>query len=893
VGKQAIPLLLIPTALLAAAPVTVLLATDQALTPQLLLPLTVVALLPLLMPIVLQAVGRGWDPLLLSAVWVLIAFGLAATARVQPAALPWQALWIVAGWFALTAVAGFEPLLKWLRTYRWLWLSAALLFTLATFVSGADPAGQGARLWLRFGPLLFQPAEMLRVALIVFVAATLADRGTRGAVDGVQVGPPSLRLDAVVLLLAGVVGLCASVVMLQGDFGPALIFVMSFLGLLYLATGRPAHVLAASVAFAVPGLLALAASDRIQTRVHAWLDPWADPQGTGYQSLQAIGGFASGGVAGTGPGYGHPGLIPAAHTDYPLAVIGEEWGLLVTIPLVLLYALLVVRGLARAQAARDRFVQLLGAGVALSLGVQVLIVLGGVLRLVPLTGITSPFLSYGGSSMLVSWVMVGLLMRTDEALGGMRLPALPGLSLRMRHVGLALMGGFAVLAVALGWWQVVRADALGADTAVSGERIRLEASRVTRGRILDRNGEVLAETVEAPDGTASRVYHQPGAVHVVGFDSPAVGTAGAEAAADRTLMGRDAGGPLHTLQKILHQERAGDDVQLTLDVRLQRVAERVMGGAVGAAVAIDPRSGDVLALVSNPVFPAGFTEAEWAALRNDPRSPLLNRATQGLYPPGSTFKTVTLAGAVERGLVRATDMATCPESIVVDGIPISSRNEPPGRRTRTVADALAYSCNTFFARLGIELGEERLTSTAEAFGLTESIPFALPTSEAALSEGGDFLSAQSGLAVTAFGQGELQVTPLHLALVAAAIANEGAVPEPRLLLDDEPATWKRAMSPNAARAVAQMMEHAVQTGWAASAAISGVRVAGKTGSAEVAPGANSHALFIAFAPVDNPQIAVAVVKERAGSGSREAGPVAKALIEAWLGFQREGGAAAR
>ncbi|MEX2372866.1 MAG: penicillin-binding transpeptidase domain-containing protein, partial [Dehalococcoidia bacterium] len=266
-------------------------------------------------------------------------------------------------------------------------------------------------------------------------------------------------------------------------------------------------------------------------------------------------------------------------------------------------------------------------------------------------------------------------------------------------------------------------------------------------------------------------------------------------------------------------------------------------------------------------------------------SPLLNRATQGLYTPGSTFKTVTLIAAVEAGL-DGNAPATCAEQVFIDGVSITSQNEPPGKTTQTVADAYGYSCNTFFAELGLEVGEEQFTRTARALGLDEDVPFALPTSEGRLASTRGFLDTDAGLAASAFGQGELQFTPLHLALVTAAVANEGVVMRPRLFLHEDPSEWRTAMSPATAREVASMMEYGVQAGWASTAAIPGVRVAGKTGSAEVAEGESSHALFIAFAPVEAPTIAVAVVKEFAGAGSREAGPVAKAVIEAWLAQDR-------
>ena len=458
------------------------------------------------------------------------------------------------------------------------------------------------------------------------------------------------------------------------------------------------------------------------------------------------------------------------------------------------------------------------------------------------------------------------------------------ISRRIGHLGLALLLGYLLLALGLAYWQAVRAGALVVDQRVSAERTQVRAQRVTRGRILDRNGEVLAETLTAADGTRSRVYTSPGAVHAVGFRSIRFGAAGAEAAGDDVLSGRAGGGPETTLRELLHLPVYGGDVRLTLDGGLQAAAEAAMAGAPGAAVALNPRTGELLALVSNPGFDGASVEEQWEQLRARPDSPLLNRVTQGLYTPGSTFKTVTLAAALEAGLLTADTAAECPARIEVIGHPVVSNNEPPGKRTRTVADAFAYSCNTFFAQLGVALGPERLTAMVEALGLLEAAPFELPTVEGRLQRTADFLEDDRGLAVTAFGQGELLLTPLQLALIAAAVANDGLVPTPRLIADDVPAVSRRAMSSRTAQTLAAIMEYSVQEGWAQTAAIPGVRIAGKTGSAELGEGESSHAVFIAFAPVEDPQVAVAVLKERAGAGSREAGPVARAIIAAALGL---------
>jgi peptidoglycan glycosyltransferase len=447
-----------------------------------------------------------------------------------------------------------------------------------------------------------------------------------------------------------------------------------------------------------------------------------------------------------------------------------------------------------------------------------------------------------------------------------------------------MLAAYLVLLLGATYWQVVHAADVANDPKTNARRMEADAQEVKRGRILDRNGVVLAETVEQPDGTLVRQYSDPGAAHVVGYHSSRYGSSGAEAAADEALRG---GGDPESLEDLaddlLHVRKEGEDVRITLDEKLQHAAEQAMGNSPGALVALDPRSGDILAIVSVPGFdPNVSIDDQFEALTSREDSPLLNRATQGLYTPGSTFKTVTLAAALQAGLVNAKTPATCPATIDVLGFPITSHNEPPGKRTTNVADAYAYSCNTYFAQLGIQVGAERLTEMARGFGILDEAPFELPTVAGRLFTTPGYIGSDQGLAVTAFGQGELQVTPLQLALVAAAVANGGMVPKPRLLMSTQPEDWRRAMSPEAAHELASIMEYGVQQGWAATAAVPGVSVAGKTGSAEVAPGESSHAVFIAFAPVDDPKIAIAVLKEHAGAGSVEAGPVVKAVLEAAL-----------
>ncbi len=887
-------LLLIPSTLIVLVPSLVLMATERRPSTDMLAAFVLVASLPMATPSLLRLLGRRWDPFILSPAWVLCALGLGVIARVQPDLVTTQVLWIAAGWAAFVTLVGFPPLLPWLLRFRYALLGGGLALILLTLVAGEDVTGEGARLWLRLGPVGIQPAEVVRVLLVAFIAGHLALRTPAPNVEDAasrdeqheRASMSSLTRDW--LPLIAMFGLTVVAVLAQRDFGPALIFGTSLVGLLYVATGRRRYVALAVVAALVGFALVYLVSARIEARVDVWLDPWSDPRGSGYQSLQALGGFVFGGVFGTGPGYGYPGLIPAAHTDYPLAVIGEEWGLVGSLVVVALYGLLTVHTLARARATRLAFNQLLMAGLAISLAAQVLIVFGGVLRILPLTGLTSPFLSYGGSSMVMGWVMLALIVvasSPQRVAGEPELaevgPTPIGAAPRLRYVGFSILGGFAALAVVLGYWQVARPD-LTTDPAVAGERHRVEENRIQRGDILDRHGRPLAVTEIGPDGEPRRVYLDEGGVHTLGYVSALGGASGVEAAAADQLLGRDSPSLQDIWDDLLHRSRSGDPVQLTIDLDIQRAAEAALEGATGAVVALDPHTGEVLAMASTPTFNANFTPEEWDELRTAEGSPLLNRATQGLYTPGSTFKTVTLAAALEAGLVTPDTPAECPAEVFIDGVRVTSQNEPPGRTTRTVADAYAYSCNTYFAQLGIEVGEERFRDMARALGLSEAVPFTLPTSRGRLSTTPGFLGTQAGLAASAFGQGELQISPLHLALLAGFAVNDGVVQRPHLILSEAPEEWRRALSPAAAADLAAMMRYSVDAGWASTVAIEGVTVGGKTGSAEVIVEENPHALFIAYAEHEGRAIAVAAIKEFAGSGSQQAGPVAKAVIEAWL-----------
>lgn len=453
---------------------------------------------------------------------------------------------------------------------------------------------------------------------------------------------------------------------------------------------------------------------------------------------------------------------------------------------------------------------------------------------------------------------------------------------RLRVIGTVALAFAAAVLAALTWWQILSP---GLASEEWNPRLLQRFYDPARGRILDRNGNVLVQSL--PDGR--RYLHDASLAHVTGYLDPRYGSQGIELAYDAALAGRATSGWSGAVRtELLREPSPGADVRLTIDPAVQAASRAALGSRKGAVVALDPRTGDVLALVSVPTFDPGSLGTLGDTLLADPSAPLLNRATQGLYPPGSTFKVVTAAAALDAGIVTPDTIVDCAGEVIIDGFPISCANTPQGVGTYPFSDAFAYSVNAVFARLGVELGWQRLEAVAQRFGFGGHPQFPLETSVSQVRSPG---SARTSvlLASTAFGQGELLVTPLQMALVAATVANGGELPVPRIVLDiqrdgrpiSSPSlpSPRRVISPAVAADLTALMRAVVERGQAAGVAIPGVPVAGKTGTAEVGDG-TAHAWFIAFAPVENPRVAVAVIVESGGQGGVVAAPIAGQVIRA-------------
>jgi penicillin-binding protein A len=456
---------------------------------------------------------------------------------------------------------------------------------------------------------------------------------------------------------------------------------------------------------------------------------------------------------------------------------------------------------------------------------------------------------------------------------------------------------FAVLAVQLVRIQVLRktaiAEKVGKDETtgevLANPRLVNDDLEILRGSIFDRNGEAIAKSVENT-GAVRRLYPDDKTGYVAGYFSPLLyGRTGLEATFDDELSGRKGANPFQAaINDLLNRNHKGLDAHLTLDSSLQAFGNDLIGDRDGAIVLFDVQTGAVRALVSNPHFDPGklFTAnsadresaaAYWKQLNDDPNRPLVLRATSGLFPPGSTFKTVTASAAIDAGTSNPDKTYTDDGSLEVEGHVIVEHNRPNDSiDTWSLRDGIAYSLNVVLAQVGLELGANRLANYAERFGLETRLSFDIPIAKSQIASSDDFLKTKPALADTAFGQGQLLVTPLQMAVVAATIAKGGELMRPFLVeritttggkttRHVEPQTLRRVVSENTANEVRDMMINAVTNGYVGSAAISGFTVGGKTGTAEV-EGQEPHAWFIGFVGDPSPRYATAVLLEHGGTG---------------------------
>lgn len=479
---------------------------------------------------------------------------------------------------------------------------------------------------------------------------------------------------------------------------------------------------------------------------------------------------------------------------------------------------------------------------------------------------------------------------------------------QVQRLGIVLLVLFGALVVQLNLIQMVRANQYVDNQA--NRRTIIKEYQIERGPMVVAGREIV-HSVETDDELRYlRVYEDPALYsHLTGWYSYILRRSALEQALNDDLTGVPQDLIAQNLAELVSgRGRAGATIALTINPRMQQTARLALGSKVGAVVAIEADTGRVLASYANPTFDPNVLSshdgdainAAWEQLNADPARPLLDRVTREFYPPGSVFKLIVAAAAIERGI----DPSTAFENAASYTPPQTSaaiENFAPGPcgpgATITLADALRVSCNTVFARLGVDLGAEALIQTAEAFGFNRALPYALPVIASRIPKDLD----PPATAQSAIGQRDVRVTPLHMALITAAIENGGALVRPyivdrvldsrgRVIRGPNQGPWvdgrfgAQAITPNTASLLQEMMIQAVGSGTGSRAAITDVIVGGKTGTAQV-PGQTPTVWFTGFARSGDRRVAVAIVLPDAGedaTGGSVAAPIARAMFESFL-----------
>jgi cell division protein FtsW (lipid II flippase)/cell division protein FtsI/penicillin-binding protein 2 len=820
------------------------------------------------------------------------------------------------------------PLIKPLRYQRFAkWCYTPLFIALGLFMLlmrfGSGPAGNDAK--VNLGP--FQPVEAIKILIVFFMAGYFARQWERlRDLREKKLLPPQLRwleMPRLAHVMPVLIGVSCALLMffLLKDLGPALVTGFLFLTMFGVARGRIGLPLL-GILLLVSGVVVgyrIGKPPTVVDRISMWLSPWDNNVHGGDQLAHSIWALTTGGVTGSGPGYGDPGMIPAGNNDLVLPAIGEEWGFVGVATVFLLFAFLLRRAFRIALNASDEYGLFLALGLASLIAFEMLLISGGVLGAIPLSGVVSPFLSSGNTAMLANFLIFGLLLSISTHSKESEISSPFRTAVGVAGTGLA-MAGLTLLCTAA-WYQIGHdKDFIARDTKVFAQdgvkrpqhnpRLNSLAREIQRGDIFDRNGVLLATSSwneleqrradyeklgVSIDQTCSRLdnRHYPFGTytaHLLGD----LRTQENFHATNASLIEHDSNSHLQgyrdllrlapliryrhhpgnrDLQALLSQDRT---LHASIDIRLQMKAAQILHEGLekahkekGALVIMNPQTGDVLALASDPAV----------SMQSATPDELLDRARYAQYPPGSTFKLVTAMAALRKDPDLENKHFSCQR--LGDGragtrIPgwhrdIKDDVGDSAHGNLTMERAIAVSCNAYFAQLGVfSVGAKQLKDTAAQLDI----------------DAGDLADLQQMLPFAAYGQGPVLVTPFKMVRVAATVAAGGLMPQGRWVTDqsnsrvDKP---RLIIAPELAAFLGKAM-HSVVTSGTGRRAFDGldIPVAGKTGTAQLDNGL-PHAWFAGFAPYGGDpahSIAFAVVVEHGGYGGTFAAPIARKLVEA-------------
>jgi cell division protein FtsW (lipid II flippase) len=700
------------------------------------------------------------DPYLIDLIYICCGWSLMIIWRLSPSLGMRQTVWFIIGSIAYLAILRFPKILTILKRYTYIWLAGAFLLIILTLLPGFFNGSNQPKLWLSFQGLTLQPSEPFKLLFIVYLSAFFSRKLP------LKIGSVAVIVPTIVVAFAAILVLLA-----QKDLGTVSLMMAIYVVMVFIGTGDRKFLLGSIIIFIAALISGYFLFDVIRLRVSAWINPWVDPVGRSYQIVQALISQASGGILGTGPGMGSPNLVPVAASDFIYTAIAEESGLLGAAAVILLLVLITFRGFSIALRAKDRFNSLLCTGISFWIAAQGLMIIGGNIRLLPLTGVTLPFFSYGGSSLVICMVAGSLVTLISGQVNDSQDNQLPRKQIYFEIVLPVILVVASASLLLLPVWSFIMKDQLTSRS--DNLRRAIADTNVARGEILDRNGEVINGTSGSP-GEYSRSYFYPPLAATVGYSNISYGQSGLEAMLDPYLRGLKSYTPftLWWNNLLFSHPPPGSNIRLSIDLPMQKWLDTQLGSHTGSIVVMNAESGELLAVVSHPGIDPAQLETDWNSIITDPRSPLLNRALVGKYPPGTTMGVFFMGNALDANLQLP---AGSNDTVAYKNRTINCV-QPPVTDELVLIETIQRGCPQSSLNIGRIIGKDGLYDLFSDLGFYSTPEFIFSAAESTVPTMIDNIKAAS------IGQENLDITPLQMVLAASSISSGGEIPTPYLAL---------------------------------------------------------------------------------------------------------------
>ena len=824
--------------------------------------------------------------LVLNNMCMLLAIGFIILTRLSFEKAFRQFMFVCAGYVLSLLIPVILSNMSLFRKLTWMYAVAGIGALAVVAIAGST--SYGAKLSISIGPISVQPSEFVKIIFVMFIASMLYKKH-----DFRQVCITSVISAAFVLMLVA-----------SRDLGGALLYFFTYLVMVYVATQRFTYFGAGVLAMVVAAVGGYFAFSHVRTRVVAWADPLRVIDNQGYQICQSLFAIGTGGWFGLGLNQGMPEKIPVVTKDFIFSAISEELGGVFALALIMVCVSCFFMIMNVAMKLKDSFYKLTAVGLGTLYALQVFLMIGGGIKFIPSTGVTLPLISYGGSSLLSTLIMFGIIQGLYIASGAAEAEAAEAKESVKRKAGkqknirnrefLVVMYLFLVMFLAMMayfvYFQVHKSEEFINSSYNSLQDMFSE--QVVRGDIVSADNQVLATTKVDADGNETRVYpYDEMFAHAVGY--AVNGKAGIEKQENFSLLRSHEFFLKQIADDLQNEKSQGDTVVTTLDYEIQKRAYEALGDSDGAVIIMEPKTGKIIAMVSKPDFDPNKVSENWESITAEGSTVLYNRATQGKYAPGSVFKIfTTLEYYRENPNVYDKYDFTCLGEISVDGQTIHcASNKKHGEED--LMSSFANSCNASYANIALSLDADRFDQLCDDMLFDRNLPVAFESGKSSFQLSADDSSAM--VMETGIGQGKTMVSPLHMLMVTSAIANDGVLMKPYLIdrrqnvsgivvSANEPEEYGQLLSTDEAKLLQTYMRAVVTDGTGGKLSGQSYTASGKTGTAQVSDTSDkTNAWFVGYASKEGYEdIAIAVIVEDGSSGSSYAVPVAKRVFDLYF-----------